>query len=61
MANPPPAAVPIKVKSDEAETVNARDRAVIASRAHLLDLIREHPQRARALLADGQRASLVPR
>ena len=61
MANPPPTPLPIKVKSDETETVNARDRAVHASRQHLVDLIREHPQRAYALLANGQRASLVPR
>jgi hypothetical protein len=49
MANPPLAA-PLNVKSDEAETINARDRAVHASRKHLLGLIREHPERVRVLL-----------
>ena len=56
-----PHSPPIKVKSDETETINARDRAVHASRQHLVDLIREHPQRAHALLANGQRVGLVPR
>jgi ApbE superfamily uncharacterized protein (UPF0280 family) len=52
MAYPRPAA-PIKVKSDEQETVNARDRAILASRQYLRDLIREHPERARDLFKAG--------
>jgi hypothetical protein len=41
---------PSTPKSDEQETVNVRDRAVLSSRQHLRDLIREHPARARDLL-----------
>jgi hypothetical protein len=51
MANPHPSTP----KSDEQETVNVRARAVFASRQHLLDLIREHPARARELLKAGLR------
>jgi hypothetical protein len=46
MANPHPSTP----KSDEQETVNVRDRAVLACREHLRDLIREYPARARDLL-----------
>jgi hypothetical protein len=46
MANPHPSTP----KSDEQETVNVRDRAVLACREHLRDFIREYPARARDLL-----------
>jgi hypothetical protein len=52
MAYSPPFA-PIKGKSDEQESINTRDRALLASRQHLRDLIREHPARARDLIKAG--------
>jgi hypothetical protein len=54
MANPHPSTP----KSEEQETVNVRTRAVLASRQHLRDLIREHPERARDLLKAGLRLAI---